>query len=373
MNLIVCCTMYQLINAVNLKVSNLCQGDTDLLLVNSTDFSLVKEKLKEVGLYRDIFEMPNYLPMERTFRDKLSEKERLKISKDPCLFMDYSVIKRSYDNLYLAIDDVYGKLLYYYLLSNNHNLRIHLYEDGLSSYTKNYEARFRSDQLHHQYYSTNSFEKNITAYYLYSPSLYCGSKWKFPISELPKITKDSKNLISVLKDIFLTNEMEKISLQYNYLYLVEAFIDKKIVVEDTRLLNFVSDVLGKENIAVKLHPREHIDRFTPRGYHVLGNYTLPWEIILLANIEKRVSLFSFSSTACLTGKLVFDMDSYSVFACKMPLINANYVLRDKTMAKFLSLVDREFNRNGRFFFCPNSFSELKEILLYLRGMLHESN
>lgn len=369
MNLIVCCTMYQLINAAN--IVDTVKEEFDLLLVQSTDFSQVKDRLKTCGLFQDIYEMENYLPKERAYRDKMEEVKRNEIHKDLCQFMDYSCLKKAYQKVYMPIDDVFGKFLFYYLRRREPNVHLCLYEDGLASYIKNYSNRAKNDHVHHYKFGTRPFVESIEEYWLYEPELYFGSRLPAVMMPLPKINRMRQQLWDKLHLIFFDEEEARFKITAKYLYFVEAFLDKNVVVEDMRLLKYISDRLGRDRLEVKLHPREPVDRFTPQGFKVSRGISLPWEALLLANQDLKIATFSFSSTAALTAKMVFGMETYNVFCCRLPLINAGYSLRDGALKKFVNAARRVMNEREQCLYMPSDFAQFDEILTYIEGKLHD--
>lgn len=369
MNLILCCTMYQLINAVNILENKLKPEETDLLLCHGADFSSIVPQIEEMHLFRQIYQVPTYLQYERDFRDKLSDMETKQIGKRSKKFFLYPEFQIGYQHFYTPIDDVYGKLLYYYLLEGSSHIDIHFYEDGIASYTKDYRWRTLHDRLPHSYYGKKAFDKNIVDHYLYEPDLYCGSESMCPILPIDKLTE--KNIsTNVIKELFENTCIGRNPIQEPFVFFVEAFIDKFVTVEDIPVLDYIASIVGKENILVKLHPREPIDRFTRRGYKVEKAIPFPWEAQVLCNAISQKAVLSFSSTASLTAKTVFDLNLFSIFMYSIPVIGANYSI--KSMPKLTNFFNKAFKlyEENCIMFVPKSFDELRENLLFIGGMLH---
>ena len=74
-----------------------------------------------------------------------------------------------------------------------------------------------------------------------------------------------------------------------------------ICVEDEEILDKISNIVGKDNLFVKIHPRNPINRFKRKGYKTNENTTVPWEIVALnMDIENKV-LLTIASGSALTS------------------------------------------------------------------------
>ena len=369
MNLILCCTMYQLMNAINLMVNHLKREETDLLLNHGSNFDRITPVLEELKIFRHIYHMPRYLEREREFRDKLSPREKSEIGKKPERFMKWPVFDLAYEHLYTPIDDVYGKMLYYYLLNGSSHVNIHYYEDGLFSYVQKYSERMRNDGIPHSYYGKKAYAGNIVEQWLYEPKLFCGERFPCPLYAHEKLSEDNK-AAALLKDLFMRAYHMETHSEEPFIFFVEAFIDKFVTVDDVPTLERIAETVGKENICVKLHPREPLDRFSRYGYKVKEIPEIPWEAQLLCDDYSNMAVVSFSSTANLTAKMAFDRDVFSVYLYRLPVVGANYALRSlPNFGRFLSKMMGKYADCGRFF-APGSFDELRENLLYIGGMIH---
>ena len=80
MNLFICGTIFQLITAINITVSNQLER-TDLILTDSTDFSDIEKKLEEQKIFGTIYHMKDDACKKEYW--SLSEQQRKAISKNP--------------------------------------------------------------------------------------------------------------------------------------------------------------------------------------------------------------------------------------------------------------------------------------------------
>ena len=133
------------------------------------------------------------------------------------------------------------------------------------------------------------------------------------------------------------------------------------------MLDEIASYIGKENIAVKLHPRTKANRFSMRGYNVIGQSNIPWEIALMNNDLSDKIFLSNVSTASLSSALLFDelVSSINLFNL-LPFDNSLYV-RQRNFKDSYDKIIEKYNSEYLSVFQPRSMEELKEIILYVNG------
>ena len=67
------------------------------------------------------------------------------------------------------------------------------------------------------------------------------------------------------------------------------------------MVNKIAEVVGKENIFVKIHPRNKVNRFQKLGYVTNQNTEIPWEIIALNIPISEKVLLTIASGSALTS------------------------------------------------------------------------
>ena len=98
MNVFVCGTIFQVITAINITVSSL-NGNTDLILTDSTDFSDIEKNLEELEIFRQIYHMKDDACKKDYW--SMNEQQRKQLSKNPSKVIDPIVLNDMYDQLYL--------------------------------------------------------------------------------------------------------------------------------------------------------------------------------------------------------------------------------------------------------------------------------
>lgn len=358
-----CTTYYHLFNVIQLKLTTLAQEEVDLVLSADTDFTYHEGKLKLSGLFKSVIlsNIKNGV-WTREFND-------LKSTKQKSWFIE--AVKKGhglplngdYSDLYIGLDDAYNKFLYYCLLNDGCQTTVHLFDEGTASYVLLIKERTKNDHIPHDHFMEGRFDKHIKELLLYAPELRT-DKSDVPIGLIPKIDRTDEGTKHIFNNIF-SYEKYKYVLDKKYIYFEGGCFQDFVPTLDIEVLDLVADMVGKENINVKLHPRTRNDRFTRRGYHVLPKTNLPWEIISMNEpIQDKIYL-SNASTAALTTKTIFDISTSTINLFQLDLIEKSLYTRQKDFPSVYRMQEEYFNKVKPCFFTPRNEQELREIVKYL--------
>lgn len=356
-----CDTVYQLLGALSIKYYILHDETADLMLTAATDFSRFLAPLKKEGLFRSIFLSPDSNFGNRTYQD-LDDEEQRGLVHNTEKYIYNTGCADAYADYYIGLTkQIYMKLFYYDMVRRGHKPRIHFYEDGLVSYVYNVFEDCKTDILDHESYPPEDrFENNVAEVLLYSPDLYAGGETGIPINALPKLDPEDREFCRILFRIFGSNPLPR----EKYIFLEEAFLKNRQLSTDVRLLDGIAEVVGKENIIVKLHPRNVVDRFTPRGYKVLEASTIPWELTLLeSNMEDKV-LLTISSTASVSAKIILKKECNSIWLYELMETCKAVHIRSANFKRFFQKMLIEVNRGRKNVFVPSTQEELKALCTY---------
>ena len=93
MNVFVCGTIFQVITAINIRVTSLLDN-TDLILTDSTDFSNIENTLEELGIFHKIYHMKDDACKKDYWT--MNEQQRKYLSKNPS-YKHHLSYDRSYE------------------------------------------------------------------------------------------------------------------------------------------------------------------------------------------------------------------------------------------------------------------------------------
>ena len=358
MNVFVCGTIFQVITAINITVTSL-KDDTDLILTDSTDFSNIENTLNELRIFRKIYHMKD----DATKKDywTMNEQQRKHLSKNPAKGIDPISLDEVYEHLYLPSLSAYNKLFYYYLIKIGMKLKVHLYEEGITTYVIDVMENLQKDGMLHRYYGRQALVKNMVEIMLYEPELYSVPSLGEIVTSIPKLSEENRELSVIYKRIFGECSLPS----EKYIFLEEAFVKDGILSMDIELVEELASVVGKENMVIKLHPRNPVDRFSMRGFTLFPNSRIPWEIILLTNDLRDKVLVTVSSSSSITAKLILNKPMYAIQLYSMMYIGRAQHIKRKAFQNYYTKLYEVLNREEKCFYTPDTKEELHQIIQYL--------
>ncbi|HKM05065.1 MAG TPA: polysialyltransferase family glycosyltransferase [Lachnospiraceae bacterium] len=193
------------------------------------------------------------------------------------------------------------------LIKNNPKIKISRFEDGFGSYTS-FSGHIVSTDLGRRMYQRilgfqNMIQENTL--YLFEPKL----AKEVQGYHLKKIPRDHQTVLEQAKDIF----------NYKKSHITEKFIffgqgTKEFIqnVETYQSMVYkIADIVTGDNLIVKRHPRSMWDEFDASIHQLQVEY--PWELLESEDSMQEKVLISFSSTACITGKLLYHSNNHVIF------------------------------------------------------------
>ncbi len=141
--LFVCGTVYQLMVAINIRLT-LCEGETaDLLLYDATDWSLLLPRIRELALFRRVElcfvkeELIRLVQMDvRTYSPDDSEALFSSVFCEDTLSLEYT-------DVYLPLS-LEPAAVYEHLLSKGLKVKAHIFEEGIGAYWMNIKQRLNA-------------------------------------------------------------------------------------------------------------------------------------------------------------------------------------------------------------------------------------
>lgn len=359
-NILFCAeSVYQLFNCITLRMTVCEDAACDLILSNLTQWEDdMLERLESAEVFRNIIR-PRTRETEYRFWDMSMEEKHAAVEDPMLFFMDGKPpVLPIYEEIFTPIDHLFWKMLYRYHYVNGVKVSICMYDEGVRAYTMDLPKTDVKPYLKGNY-TKAPFVSAIQAYYLYQPDLYTVKNFKYELRKLPNPMEYS-NVREKLITIYGYEEMP----EEPYIYLEDFFFADRCNTNDFELFEQVVDIVGKDNIVVKRHPRDDYDRFTPNGYKTVGRSVVPWEIQLLANDLRSKVLISVSSTSILTPYIIFQSDMHVVSLEKM-FVGENPTHADAGFTTLMNRLRNQVNENTVRFHNPTSVDELKHVLRYI--------
>lgn len=290
--LFICNSTYQILVALWIKHIYGQNREADILISNHmNNGKMICEKILmysefKNGYYAENFDLVRY-------RVKQGRKENITQNLMPEKYLSkYVNLKQKYDYIFAANLDLFTQIVYDAKKRQNPNLKFFIYEDGMYTYSKlmknDYEGTAHPTMglfrrfLYKHIYHKNYIKGNIAGAYLFHPK---DMMWEdeFPMISMKNINSNDKIFLECCNQIFGYYESSD-TYDKKYIFMEESFAAEGMPINDIELLNKVAKNVGKENIMVKIHPRNPLNRFAPEGFTTNTNISIPWEIIAM-NLE----------------------------------------------------------------------------------------
>lgn len=314
--LFLCNTVYQVLVAMWIKYVNFNDDSCDVILSNHMKgFKSIAENLEKTKIFKNVYtvESYNYSYGISGFGNKLSRSfykrfPNLKLKK-------FIKLNSKYDELYFSNCDMFTSLLYNALVKKNKHIKLYMFEDGSVNYSMLIKQFYEQSRSRHgkavdfvlKYILGEKYiYGNVSAMCVFNPE---DMEWKpdFPVNRIPKI--DCGN-IKFKNAVNTTFGYENLTDSYDekYIFFEEAYYAESGYTEDFELVKRLADIVGRENIFIKIHPRNPVNRFREAGFKTNNDTAIPWEVIALNKDLSDKRLVTIASSSILNPVSVLNSD-----------------------------------------------------------------
>lgn len=316
-NLFVCNTYLQLIIAVMLKKEFLANDYADLILTDHTNgLSVVGERLKLEKVFNNVYFVESKILFDEKHRlhyhyhiIKLLFNRTKNVEK----YLKEKGIQLDYDNFYYYNNNVLNWFIWDILKKNNNLSEQIMFEEGVLGYNKwlftpPIHREFKQLSAIRSFFHKPFLQDNVNTYYCLYPEIIQGkNKYK-----CRKISPLNDNLtIELLARIFDYDQLEN-PINEKYIYFCGSEDIDGIGVNEDQIVSAVADIVGRENLIVKMHPRDTRDIYEKLGIKVFKGKSVPWEIMAIVNNYSEKVFLTISSSSIITGN-VFKNESVNAF------------------------------------------------------------
>ena len=294
-----CTTYFQMITAIQMRRTLFSGDEFSVVMTDGSNGSQqVSERLRETGIFDEVFFVTRARGALAEFKSARQKAER---------FLNYfvkgsyvSYLTKPYD-LFLAYNfNWYAFMMFNALQQDNRDIKVAKFEEGILSYFVD-DHRFEYDyflkikKIKRILRQPVMFDK-LHTFYCFYPEFYDG---KLSTAKIPPLEHDDAWMRDTLCFLFDV-DAEKLVYDRKFLYFA-SMLDSEVVKGESgefEILKSIVDVVGKDNIMVKLHPREN----APERYHDLGvaidtNSDVPFEVIqLVKDFSDKVFITCLSSS-----------------------------------------------------------------------------
>lgn len=364
-DLFVCNSIYQVLVALWIKYTYCQSRPSDILISDHMNNGEVicQNVIKYSG-----FEKGYYVKSFNFSRHKTNQSRIKNIQQNlkPYDFLqDMVVLEEEYSSIYLANIDEFSVLMFDAFKHKNKKIELFLFEDGMYTYSKlmkedyesatSYKKDIFREFLYKYVYKKNYIFGNVRGAYLFHPE---DMTWKtnFELLSMKKINCHDKVFLDMCNKIFGYYESND-KYDRKYIFMEESFAAEGMPINDLELLEKLAQRVGKNNIMVKIHPRNPINRFAAEGYLTNQNTSIPWEIIAmnLADISDKVFI-TVASSSILNPILILGQHirAYSLYN----LLDEKVYQSKLLSGEFWEIIYNTFNKYSDMVTICNSIDEI---------------
>lgn len=366
-SIVFCETLFHLFNSLCIFLNYDKHAPVDIVFTDSSNFSKAKEILEKEGPFENIYTINVKKKINHLWHG-MKPEERSQIALDAGSYLPELELEYNYTDLWINIDSMASKMFYYKLLKYGMTPAVHFIDEGTSSYVLDLSASEKDFIDHNKIYGKNSFVKRIADMWLNEPRIYSGNLKNYPIYQIPKNILKNNDTKEFLLNIFGSCDMPS----EKFVFFEESFAADSRTTNDLDLFLEIANIVGKDNIIVKRHPRNPINRFEKLGFKVMEQQNIPWEIILLNHDISDKVLISFGSSATLTPFLLYGMCP-KAFLLKQLLVGRVPYLENPKMSNFFKKSVTLFNQNVQNLYYPSSIKELCLAIKYINELPNDSH
>lgn len=283
--LIICDTHYQFITAIQMRLTIFNNDTVDIWI---SDHSLGAKKVAENTAKLKIFNSVQFIETNQksysqnlidNFFDIIKSNFCHIISKETPLYDE--VVFYGLDLLIINIADFYNSI--------NHKTIWSRFEEGIFSYDTDfaYGNRIKISNKIRRITGRPIVDNLIKNYYCFYPKLKeLHLDWN--LIEIPSIFTTRVVLCKLLKCIYECTEM---NIPQKYIFFASSSDIDGTPYGETSLVLKIAEIIGYENMLIKMHPRDSRDVYEKLGISVMRESSIPWEVIyLVGNFSNKIML-----------------------------------------------------------------------------------
>lgn len=210
--------------------------------------------------------------------------------------------------------DIPSHFIFASLFKKNKNVVVNKMEEGLLSYSTP-ETTCRVLSLSwklRKFFGKPNLREKAYGFYCFQPQAYSGDLKTICI---PKI-ESTDTIKKSLESIFAPNGVSRYKEKYVFLSCVYDFEGGQPIGE-LNLASAIANMVGKENLIVKVHPRDNAERYVKAGLRVDTNSRVPFEVIELCSDFKDKVLITTLSGSLLNFNSVLENPIRGIYGYKL--------------------------------------------------------
>lgn len=290
-----CNTYYQVIVAMQLRLTEYRNCRAGLCLTNhSAGSKEVCSRLESIELFDDVLYWENRDSMRGAFGLKKIFKliQFCAPPKKTNRFGDYDTVV--FFNISYATYEIVHSLS-----AGDCPVRLLRMEEGLATCSSLHSHGWRDtlqlrilDDLW-RVRGRSRLADEVEGFYCFLPEL-CDANFPLPLKRIPSVLDNKDELVGLLKHVFSYRDSE---IPQDYIFFASSLDADGRGVGETDMVMSLANLIGKENLLIKKHPRDSRTVYEDAGLSVMESSSTPWEVVQLCQDLSNKMLLTCTSGA----------------------------------------------------------------------------
>lgn len=312
-------TYFQLITAIRLKETLWFSCIVNIIISDQSNGSeKIAQNIEKTGIFENVYWIQN-----KELCKKYDNLYTAFLKAKMILFgIKNNNYREKYDEMVFYNTDIFVHGLYASLIKNNTNLTCSRLDEGILSYTDSIflgNSRLKYINKLREIFYHDSLRMKTNNFYCFYPGVYEGNLNKI---EIPQID-NPKHMGNILKKIFSVKS-EMLNIKEKYIFFTSVYdFEGGLPIGETKLVFDIADMVGRDNLIVKMHPRDNRKVFQDRGIHVFENSEIPWEAMQFNNDFSSKLFLTVTSGSVLGANLIIKKSVKSYFLFKLCDLSEN--------------------------------------------------
>ncbi len=312
-------TYYQCIMAIHMATTVFLEDEVSVVLTDET------EGLKHV--YENIIELQVFENVFMVDSKKRFDKERILFKKiDDILISVFkhhnlfeNIVNINFNELIFYNPNMFTYILFCELVDFNENITVSRYEEGILSYGSEFKSRYSSlNNLLRKIIHKKRLEESVETFYCLFPNVYMGKLKSFKIPPIESTSYVRRVFPLLFKNIDFSEY------NYKYIYFTSVYdFEGGKPINEFSVVQRVAELVGKENLLVKMHPRDNRKVYLQNEFHVAQSSVVPWEAIIFKEKFTNQVLLTTNSGSVLSTCLLTDDFPKTYFMHKLCDLTGN--------------------------------------------------
>lgn len=348
--LFLCNTPYQLLTAINIRIREFSRSDADLIITDHIgEFEKLISGCRNSKLFKNCYIMNVKKYNWKNYKYFLSLNYHHNLLKELLPYKNFCIDKNVYSHYLFSNIGGVAPILGNYLRIRNKFMKFELFEDGFSTYTSSWLKHIKNKKLFNIFVKTSV--GLVNRLFVYNPELMSKNS-HLKIKKLKKIDETLLKILNIVFDFGQCCDKYK----EKYIFFEECFFTDGRNIDDCNIINSLSGFIDKNQLIIKVHPRNPVNRFVKMGYKTNQDTFIPWEVIALNIDLSEKIMITISSSSPITA-------SYNI----NKKAKANILLYDMDVFDKSQLSDAipmfdKIIKGQKDFYLPKNLNDLKDIL-----------